>query len=79
MRDAQAPTCLFNVLADPTEHQNLAADYPGIVAEMTARLADLQARLVMGLKYGDLLHRCVPPPPPLTGGRIQPFARHPCK
>lgn len=36
-----APTCLFNVLNDPTEHDNLAAANPGIVAEMAKRLGVL--------------------------------------
>jgi arylsulfatase B len=35
------PTCLFNVLQDPTEHDNLAAANPAIVKEMAARLAEL--------------------------------------
>jgi len=38
-----APTCLFNVLADPTEHDNVAAAHPDIVAAMAARLRELQA------------------------------------
>ena len=38
-----APTCLFNVLDDPTEHVNLAATKPDIVAAMSARLKELQA------------------------------------
>jgi arylsulfatase B len=40
---AAAPACLFNVLADPTEHANEAAAQPAVVAEMTARIAELQA------------------------------------
>ena len=35
------PTCLFNVLSDPTEHDNLALAQPAIVKEMAARLAEL--------------------------------------
>ena len=38
-----APTCLFNVLSDPTEHSNVAAQNPGIVKAMAKRLAELQA------------------------------------
>lgn len=38
-----APTCLFNVLNDPTEHVNLASSNPSVLASMTARLAELQA------------------------------------
>ena len=38
-----APACLFNVFDDPTEHVNLAADKPDIVAAMAARLKELQA------------------------------------
>jgi len=38
-----APTCLFNVFDDPTEHVNLAAAHPDIVAAMAARLQELQA------------------------------------
>jgi arylsulfatase B len=37
-----APLCLYNVLADPTEHVNQAAARPDIVAAMAARLAQLQ-------------------------------------
>jgi arylsulfatase B len=40
---ASAPTCLFNVFDDPTEHVNQAAARPDIVASMAARLAELQA------------------------------------
>ena len=36
-----APTCLFNVLSDPTEHENLAAANPSIVRDMSARLQEL--------------------------------------
>ena len=39
---ADAPTCLFNVFSDPTEHDNVAAAHPAIVASMAARLAELQ-------------------------------------
>jgi arylsulfatase I/J len=39
----QEPTCLFNVFDDPTEHINLAAAKPDIVAAMAARLQELQA------------------------------------
>jgi len=35
------PTCLFNVLSDPTEHDNVASAQPAIVKEMAARLAQL--------------------------------------
>ena len=35
--------CLFNILTDPTEHDDVAADHPDIVAEMYARLLELQA------------------------------------
>ena len=35
------PTCLFNVLADPTEHDNVAEANPDIVAAMSARLQEL--------------------------------------
>ena len=38
-----APTCLFNVLDDPTEHNNIAAAHPDIVAKMAARIKELQA------------------------------------
>ena len=37
------PTCLFNVLTDPTEHVNLAASEPAILKNLTARLGQLQA------------------------------------
>ena len=38
-----APTCLFNVLTDPTEHQNVAAANKDIVKSMSARLQELQS------------------------------------
>ena len=38
-----APTCLFNIFDDPSEHENLAAAHPDIVAAMAARIAELQA------------------------------------
>jgi len=40
---ACAPACLFDVRADPGEHADVAAAHPRVVAEMTARLAALQA------------------------------------
>ena len=40
---AAAPRCLYNVFDDPTEHVNMAAARPDIVAAMAARLAQLQA------------------------------------
>ncbi len=40
---ASAPTCLFNVFDDPSEHSNQAAAQPDIVASMATRLAELQA------------------------------------
>ena len=36
------PKCLFNVLTDPTEHDNVADANPDIVKSMTARLAEIQ-------------------------------------
>lgn len=38
-----APTCLFNVFDDPTEHDNVAAARPDVVAALAARIAALQA------------------------------------
>ena len=38
----EKPTCLFNVLQDPTEHDNQADRRPDIVAAMAARLAEIQ-------------------------------------
>ncbi len=40
-----APKCLFNVLTDPTEHDNVASAHPDIVAAMAARLAELTKTL----------------------------------
>jgi len=36
-----APTCLFNVFTDPTEHDNVAAANPAVVASMAKRLKEL--------------------------------------
>jgi arylsulfatase B len=36
-----APTCLFNVFTDPTEHNNVAEAHPDIVMSMSARLQEL--------------------------------------
>ena len=38
-----APTCLFNVFSDPSEHDNQASLQPEIVKDMVARLAELQS------------------------------------
>jgi arylsulfatase B len=35
--------CLFNVLSDPNEHDDVAAQHPDIVQEMYARILELQA------------------------------------
>ena len=40
---AAKPVCLFNVLTDPTEHEEISAAHPDIVASMAARIAQLQA------------------------------------
>jgi hypothetical protein len=37
--------CLFNVFTDPTEHLDVAAAHPDIVASMRARIAELNATL----------------------------------
>jgi hypothetical protein len=34
--------CLFDVVADPTEHHDIAAAHPAIVSNMTARLVELR-------------------------------------
>jgi arylsulfatase B len=34
--------CLFDVVADPTEHNDVAAQHPAIVAALTARLVELR-------------------------------------
>ena len=34
--------CLFDVIADPTEHADIAAQHPALVADMTARLTELR-------------------------------------
>ena len=40
-----APTCLFNVFDDPTEHNEISKSNPSIVADMTKRLKELTATL----------------------------------
>jgi arylsulfatase I/J len=40
---ARGPGCLFNVLEDPHETNDLAAVYPHIVAELRARISEAQA------------------------------------
>ena len=40
---AKGPGCLFNVLSDPHETNDLATVYPHIVAELRARIAEAQA------------------------------------
>jgi hypothetical protein len=39
--------CLFNILADPTEHVDLAAAMPAKVAELRARIAELNATIFL--------------------------------
>ena len=39
---ADKPTCLFNVITDPTESNNVAKANPDIVKAMASRLAELQ-------------------------------------
>ena len=38
-----APACLFDVVADAGEHDDVAAQNPGVVAALTARLDELKA------------------------------------
>lgn len=66
----QAPTCLFNVFNDPTEHDNLAETNPALVATMAARLAELQVR-VSSLKSGFVLLQ-LPPHLPVQTGMFSP-------
>ena len=35
--------CLYNVIDDPTEHEDLAAAQPDVLANLTARFAELAA------------------------------------
>lgn len=37
------PSCLYNVLTDPTEHLDVSASNPDVVERLTARLAEVQA------------------------------------
>jgi len=34
--------CLFDIIADPTEHNDVATQHPAVVASLTARLAELR-------------------------------------
>ena len=34
--------CLFDIIADPTEHHDLASELPAVVASMRQRLGELQ-------------------------------------
>merc|ERR1712048_1097767 len=45
--------CLFNVTADPCEYENLAAEYPNVVASLKKRLAEYQATSVPPIKSED--------------------------
>ena len=47
--------CLFDVMADPGERNDVAAQHPQIVATLTARLAELSK---------SFYSKCVAPPPP---------------
>ncbi len=45
--DSAAAPCLFNLTADPCEHNNVASEHPGIVASMQARIQELKATTVL--------------------------------
>ncbi len=66
------PTCLFNVLADPTEHVNVAAKNPDIVAAMAARLKEL-TRGVFAPDRGDAATKEPCAAGAASGGFVVPF------
>ena len=67
--------CLFDVFADPGEHVDLAAARPGDLAEMQARLAELQAGVFSPLRGGASALACnVSAPNGEWRGFVGPFA-----
>ena len=50
---AAGPGCLFNVLDDPTEQHDVAADHPDIVKDLRARIAAHQATVYSPERGGD--------------------------
>lgn len=66
------PTCLFNVFADPGEHAERSADEPAIVAQMAARIAELQATVFSPMR-GNPDPRACKATKELWKGRVGPF------
>jgi len=50
---AAGPGCLFNVLDDPTEQHDVAADHPDVVKGLRARIAVHQATVYSPERGGD--------------------------
>jgi arylsulfatase I/J len=69
---ARGPGCLFNVLVDPHETNDLAAAYPHIVAELRARIREAQAT-VYNPDRGPPDHRLFCKQAVDNGGFIGPF------
>lgn len=44
---------LYDLVDDPTECEDVAADHPGVVERLTKRLADWKSTLPDGFEYGD--------------------------
>lgn len=50
--------CLFDLLADPTEHDDIAAAHPGIVTAMAARITTLEAGFYSNSDVGVNVPEC---------------------
>jgi len=64
--------CLFDVFLDPTEHNDIAANHPGTINLMLARLAELNQTIFSPVRGNETFQACVAAKK-LYGGYYGPF------
>ena len=69
------PLCLFNVLVDPTEHDNVISQHPDVAAALAARVAALQRTVFSPLRGPSLADRACNNSAAVWGGFVGPFLR----